>query len=339
MKSVHGLLAVAVVVCGVAAGSAQQLKSSHEPVLKVPGNVPAVAPDKPIARVNGVAIPQRAFQQEVQRIFPYAGMHNNRVPKEYEAQIRQQALANLVNTELVYQEAKRRNLQITEQEWQQRLAEVRKEYQSAAEFAADIQRLFGSRAAFEAKLRHDMLLDKLYLTEVKHRAAVSDADLQQYYSANRAHYVQPESVSFQTISAMFPKDASAADKQAARQRIDQVLAKASAAKSFQQFGLLAEKYSEDDYRVAMGDHQMVHRGSMELKEFDAVFAMKVGETRVIPSSAAYTIVRLNKHLPGRQLSFAEVRSSIRQQLETERLNARNKAFHESLRKRAKVEIL
>ncbi len=333
-------VAVVVVALGVVVSGAQTLQSSHQPAFTVStASAPAVASGKPVARVNGVTISQAAYDEEVRRIFPYSSMHGNQVPKEYQADVRQKALNDLIDTELAYQEARRRNLQITPAEWQKRLSQVRAEYGSQAQFDAAIKRYFGSRAVFEDKLRHDMLLDKIFLLEVKSKAVVSELDVRNYYAANKARYLQPESVSFQTISAMFPKNPTAADKQAARQRIEKVLPRAQAAKTSQAFGLLAEKFSEDDYRVNLGDHQMVHRGGMQLPEFNAVFAMKVGETRMIESTAAYTIVRLNKHLPGKQLTFAEVRSSIRQQLEKERLTARNQSFHESLRKRAKVEIL
>ncbi len=331
-------VAVVVVALGVVVSGAQTLQSSHQPAFKVSG-APAAASGKVVARVNGVAISQAAFDEEMRRIFPYFSMHGNQVPQEYQADVRQKALNDLIDTELAYQEAKRRNLQITPAEWQKRLSEVRAEYGSQAQLDAAIKRYFGSRAVFEDKLRHDMLLDKIFLLEVKRKAGVTELEVQNYYAANKARYSQPESVSFQTISAMFPKNPTAGDKQAARQRIDKILPQAQAAKSFQAFGMLAEKFSEDDYRVNMGDHQLVHRGGMQLPEFNAVFSMKVGETRIIASSAAYTIVRLNKHLAGKQLTLAEARSSIRQQLEKERLAARNQSFHESLRKRAKVEIL
>ena len=48
----------------------------------------------------------------------------------------------------------------------------------------------------------------------------------------------------------------------ARKRADEALSQAKAAKTYEQFGLLAEKYSDDDYRVMMGDHKAVERAKL-----------------------------------------------------------------------------
>jgi peptidyl-prolyl cis-trans isomerase C len=322
-------------------GTAQTLTSSHAPTAAktVAAVRPAVAPGKVVARVNGVPITQAELATEMRAVFPYYSMHGNAIPKEFEDDFRKKALNNLIDTELAYQEAKRRNLQITPVEWRKRVAEIRKDYGSQAAFDADIQRLFGSRAGFEAKLRHDMLLDKIFLIEVKRKSVVTDADVLREYEADKASFVMPEHISFQSISAMFPQNATPAEKQAARKRIETVLPQAKAAKSYEQFGVLAEKVSEDEFRVMMGDHKMVHRGSLE-PQFEVAFSMKPGEiSGIIESPRGFHILRLNKHEAERKMPFPEVRAMLKQNMQKDRTAARNKAFHAGLRKVAKVEVL
>lgn len=339
MRLITGFALILMAALPAAIGSAQTLQPAHPPTIKAPPQNSAASAADAVARVNGVPIPRAAFEQELRRVFPYFSMHGNAVPKEYEADVRRKALDNLINEELVYQEAVRRKLQITPAEWQQRLAEIRKEYGSKAEFEATMKKYFGAREAFEKKLRHDMLLDKIYLLEVKQKAAVTTADVRKQYAANRDRYVQPESVSFQTISALFPQNPTPADRQAARQRIERVFPQAKAAKNYEQFGVLAEKVSEDDYRVMMGEHKMVHRSTIA-PEFAFAFTMKEGETSgIIESPAGYHIVRLNKHRVAQKLTFTQVSPSIREMLEKQRLKDRSKAFFESLRSKAKVEVL
>ncbi|MBV9087459.1 MAG: SurA N-terminal domain-containing protein [Acidobacteriaceae bacterium] len=321
--------------------SAQTLQPSHEPALpaSLPGNS-AGAPGKAVARVNGVPITEAEFEQEMKRIFPYYSQHGNAIPKEYEADVRNKALSNLIQTELAYQEAKRRHLQITPAEWQKRVAEIRKDYQTRTEFEAAIKQYFGTRAAFEAKLRHDMLLDKIFKLEVIQKANVSEAEVREEYEKNKSSYIVPEAVSFQTISKLFPKNSTTADKQEARKRIDELLPKAQAAKSYEAFGLLAEKSSDDEYRVMMGEHKVAHRGSLAPEFERALFSMKEGDiSAVIESPMGYHILRLNKHAEERRLTYSDVRDDIRKSMKQERLSARNKAFQESLRKAATVQTL
>jgi peptidyl-prolyl cis-trans isomerase C len=289
--------------------------------------------------VNGVAISEADFEQEMRRIFPFFSIHGNAIPKEYEQDVRRKALNNLIDTELAYQKALRLHLQITPAEFRQRVAQVRGDYATNAEFTSAIRQYFGSRAAFEAKLRHDMLLDKVFRLEVKDKSVVTPLQVHQYYTANRDTFVQPESVSFQTISAVFPKNPTSQDRAAARTRIEKLFSQAQAAHTYDAFGVLAEKFSEDEYRVMMGEHRMVH-GVRLASEFQFVTSMREGEiSGVIESSAGFHIVRLVKRTPAKRFTFAEVRVSIREMLMKQRLAARNKEFHERLRANAKIEVL
>src|SRR5215469_10370730 len=84
-------------------------KSSNTPV-----NSPFNVSDKPVAKVNGAILTDRDLLREMLQIFPYARQHNG-FPKEQEASIRQGALQMIIFEELVYQEAKRRNLTVSPQ--------------------------------------------------------------------------------------------------------------------------------------------------------------------------------------------------------------------------------
>jgi len=61
--------------------------------------------------------------------------------------------------------------------------------------------------------------------------------------------------------------------------------------------MLAEKVSEDDYRVMMGDHKAVERTKLAPQVVQALLAMKAGEvTDIIQVEQAFTIIRLNQHI-------------------------------------------
>src|SRR5262245_2888012 len=79
------------------------LPPAHMTILQVTG--------KTVARVNGAALTDRDLVREMYAIFPYAKQHNG-FPEKLEPQIRRGALDMIVFEELVYQEAKRRNMTI-----------------------------------------------------------------------------------------------------------------------------------------------------------------------------------------------------------------------------------
>ena len=79
----------------------------------------------------------------------------------------------------------------------------------------------------------------------------------------------PESFAIQTISIMPPANATAAQLKDANKRAEDAYKQAKATKNAQEFGLLAEKISEDDYRVMMGDHKWTPTGKMPPEMFTA----------------------------------------------------------------------
>lgn len=328
------------------------LQPSHQPTLSAPGSparagvasegmgAPAKAPLTQVARVNGVMVTQAQVEEEVQRLFPYYAIHGGRVPPGAEAELRKQATHDAVLHELVYQEARRRNLQVPALTWQKRLQQIGKGFSTPQAYEAAATQKYGSVAEFERRLRRAMLVQQLWDAEVTHKAAVTTQAARAYYQSHKAQYLRPEAVWLQTITIKFPSSATAEQKQQARKIAEQILVKAKAAKTHDEFGLLAEKLSQDDWRVMMGDHRWVHRGTVTPDIERSVFSMKAGETSgIVETSGGYVILRANDHQSQRQMSFDEMADSIRQRLEKEQLEKRSREFEQWLRSKARIEVL
>ena len=165
---------------------------------------------------------------------------------------------------------------------------------------------------------------------------VTPEELRAYYEHDRARFVRPEAVSIQSISRLFPKDATEKQKEEARKRAEELLPKARAAKNYEEFGVLAEQVSEDPWRVMMGDHKWVHRGEVD-PQFDVIFSMQAGETTgVVESKEGFHILRVNDHQPQRQMTFAEMHDRLRKLLEAQRREERAEKFEQALRKKARI---
>jgi parvulin-like peptidyl-prolyl isomerase len=104
--------------------------------------------------------------------------------------------------------------------------------------------------------------------------------------------------------------------------------------------MLAEKISEDDYRVVMGDHKAVDRTKLPPQVVQAALTMKPGEmSGLIQVDQAFTVVRLNAHsAPGMQ-KFAEVKGDLAKQLEKIKTEQLRSGLDRKLRATAKVEEL
>ena len=104
--------------------------------------------------------------------------------------------------------------------------------------------------------------------------------------------------------------------------------------------MLAEKVSEDDWRVMMGDHQFVSRDQMPPEVAKVAFAMKTGQTSdLIRAENSFCVVRLNARQDAHQVSYDQVKASLKKELEGTKVDALRQALHQQLRKNARVEEL
>jgi hypothetical protein len=294
---------------------------------------------RPVVRVNGAVLTDRDLLREMLTIFPYARVHNG-FPQAMEPGIRAGAMKMMIFEELVYQEAQRRHLTIPPAELARAQAEFRRQFASPQQYQHLLQEEFkGSEALLRAKVERSLLIDRLLKQEVADKAVVSAAEVEAYFDQHPERFRLPESFSFQSVSILPPANATAGQAQEARQRAANALRQAQATQSYQQFGLLAERISEDDFRVMMGDHQMADRAKLPPPVVKALLAMQPGQVSdLIEFDAnAFTILRLNAHLPAGLQKFETIKDALREQLTKDKNERLRAALSARLSKNAKIE--
>jgi len=319
-----------------------QVSASHGSMAVASHATPTLQPlGKPVARVNGAVLTDRDLLREMYLIFPYARQHNGTFPKEMEPEIRNGALQMIIFEELVYQEALRRKMTIAPLKLQNAEADFRKQFATPAEYQEYLKAEFnGSVQALREKIRRSLLIDVLLNIEVANKSKVTLTEAKAYYDKNPAPFEYPESFSFQTISVLPPEKATPKQLQEGRKRAEDALKQAKATKSYEEFGLLAEKSSDDDYRVMMGDHKFVDRAKLAPAVVQAFLAMQPGQVSdIIQIEQAYTIVRLNKHVLAGKMKFTNIKDKLSKELESKKTENLRAALDKALRSKAKVDVL
>ena len=315
--------------------------ASHAPTAAVAGPAAAQQSVRPVARVNGAVLTDRDLQREIFSIFPYARQHGGAVPKELEPEIRKGALQMIIFEELVYQEAQRRRLTISPARLNRAEADFRNQFPTAEDYKSFVQVEFkGSEQAMREKIRRSLLIEQFLNAEVNSKSEVSLAEAKAYYDKNPSIFEYPETFSIQTISFIPPDKATPAQMQEARKRAEETLPKAKDTKTHEEFGLLAEKVSEDDYRVMMGDHKPLARAQLAPVVLDALANLRTGQvTGILQVENIYTIVRLNKHVLAGKRKFEEVKGQLIEQLEKTKTNKIRANLDKKLKENAKIEVL
>ena len=333
----------------LALGTVQAQVASHAPtVFTQPSSPPTAsasmshAPEgpRPVVRVNGSVLTEADLLREVYAIFPYARQHGG-VPKEMEVDIRNGAMKMIVFEELVYQEALRRNMTVPVAKLNAAEIDFRKQFSTPDEFKTVFQTDFhGSRQLLREKIRRSMLIDALLKAEVEDKSVLSAEELRAYYDRNSVQFEFPESYTFQTISILPPAKATADQLREGRKRAEDALGLAKATKSSEEFGMLAEKKSDDDFRVVMGQHKPVPVSELAPQVLKALQTMKAGDVSdLIQIEQAYTIVRLGAHTLAGKKKFEEIKAQLAPQLQKNKQNQIRGELDKKLRQTAKIEVL
>jgi parvulin-like peptidyl-prolyl isomerase len=296
--------------------------------------------NQPVARVNGTMLTQGDLLREMYTIFPYARTHNG-FPKAMESDIRAGALKMIEFEELVYQDARRRGLTIAPAKLDKAVADFRKEFSSDQEYKDYLaSEMAGSQDKLRAAVRRSLLIEQMLRAEVADRGTVTLAEAKAYYDKNPDQFRIPESVAVQTISIFPPDKATQKQLSDTANRAANALRQARNTRNYADFGLLAEKLSDDDYRVNMGDHKAVDRAKLPPQLIQAINTLQPGQmSGLVPIDQAYCIVRLNSRIPAGMKTFAEVKDALRQQLEKKKTEQLRSTLNKRLRAGAKVEEL
>ena len=174
-----------------------------------------------------------------------------------------------------------------------------------------------NQSLFQAPEQVNMEYLILDQESVKKSISISDVDLKSYYDQNVARLSGSEERRASHILINASKAASAADRQKAKMRADELLQ--ILRKSPEAFADLAKKNSQDTGSAANGgDLEFFARGAMVKPFEDAAFAMKKGDiSDVVESDFGYHIIKLTDVKTPKQRSFDELRASLESDLKAQ----------------------
>jgi peptidyl-prolyl cis-trans isomerase D len=147
--------------------------------------------------------------------------------------------------------------------------------------------------------------------------SVSDEDIKSYYEQNQKQYAGSEERRASHILIAVKKDASAADKAAAKAKADKLYAQLSANPA--DFAKLAKADSDDPGSAEHGGDLGYFGAGMMVKPFeDAVFQMKQGQiSQPVQSDFGYHIIQLTGVKPATVKTLEQVKADISKTIKTQ----------------------
>jgi len=289
------------------------------------------------ASVNGVEISALRFDRTVDAYLRQRGLNMQamRDPGEY-GRIRREVLDILIGQELLWQEAKRKGVIVSEEQVQKALEQIRDSLPSEQAYEQRISESGFTREGFSEDLKHRMSAREFIRKEITPRVEVKDEEISQFYEANRDRMVSPAQVRARHILVKVDMGADEETRAAARERISKLLAQA---RGDEDFAALATQHSDGPSAAKGGDLGFFSREQMVKPFADAAFAMQPGEiSGVVQTRFGYHIIKLEERREPRQLALAEVRERLRQRIAAQKVQQAVQDIVVTLRTASEVEV-
>jgi peptidyl-prolyl cis-trans isomerase SurA len=270
----------------------------------------------------------------------YRDIEQNATAENREA-LKAEAKKSLVNEMidelLIKDRADRLGVTVTDAEVKEAVDRLKQQYgiTTDQQFESSLRQSGLNRVEMEARLRDTIVSNKVFGRELRSREDLSDPELRERYNREKDRYRLPERAQLREIVILKPEDPTKLDE--ARARATDVAE--AAKKPTVNFANLASTMSEAGSREKGGDLGEVAKGDLVAALDTAVFtAAPGGVVGPIETKSAWHIVKVEQRLPSEVPSFDTVKDRLRRDVSEETFQRDYKAYVETLRKDAFIQI-
>ena len=306
-----------------------------------------------VATVNGTELTADLLKREMIAYRLMISRQGETLESEDEEKIAQGLLMKAIDTELIYQQGRKKNINIDAATIDRELNHIQSQFPGKKLFLAA---LAAQRLTFDAlkkKIGKELVKEEFIRMEIAPEVTVGDDKVSSFFEKHKATFMKPETFQVSHIYVSIPassegKAESAEDRIKAQEIIDWVKKEAHkkidqaarALKAGRKFASVAKEFSEDPKTAKKGGDLGFIKKGQTLPEITASIAkLKVGESSdVIESSIGFHIVQLTNKKASRAMTLDEVKPEILNHLlkfETEKLL---QSYLSKLRKKSDIKI-
>jgi parvulin-like peptidyl-prolyl isomerase len=272
-----------------------------------------------LALVNGDTITLDELNAAFKTLIPEEGAQPD--PAETK-NLREEILNQLIEKKLLLQEAKHRGMQVTKEELDLTIEQMRGDYPEQ-EFDELLKRSSLTPERWKQEITENLLIDKLIDTVISSRLKISEEEVKAYYEKHHSEFEKKEEVRARQIVVAAEEEAKSIHEQL-RNGAD--------------FVKLATEKSISPDKANGGDLGYFTRGQMP-EEFDIVFTLKVNAiSPIVKSPYGYHIFKVEERHAPRFQSLVEAREMIHQQLVDEKEDQLRSEWIKELKSKADIQI-
>ncbi|MBI4371007.1 MAG: peptidyl-prolyl cis-trans isomerase [Elusimicrobia bacterium] len=231
-----------------------------------------------------------------------------------------QTLDEMIDELLLRQAAAKRGLKVDSADVDKRVAKLEDQFGSRALLLAQLEQADSSLAKVRADLADEILRERL-IAQAK-GLLVAAAELEEAFQKNKDKLGRPEAVHLRHILVETADEAK------------DVVVKLKSGADFK--ALARERSLAASGKAVGGDYGFVARGMLPSEIDQIAFAMKPGETRIVPGPRGQHVLQVLEARPAKPVRLAEVKDDLRELLLTEKIRKAAPDYLRELRRQAEI---
>jgi len=303
-----------------------------------------------VARVGNDIILKSEYENERKNLhddLAQKGVQGAQLEQVFQEQAKD-ILRNLIDNSLLVQQAKEMgisaDLEVVKREEQMRLEHNRSDPKNAINSIEDLEKAISQQMSledFKQRIKTQYLTSQVLGREVYNRVVITTEELRKFYDSHQKDFDRPAGVHIREITvnaqAMTPAEA-----EIQRKKIDDAMA---AIKKGDDFGEVAQKFSESDTASNGGDLGFFQNGDLA-KDFEDIIAkLEKGQVSDVVKTkdktgkdTGFMILKLDERHPGGILPFESAQTEVYNKLFQEKASPKIRDYLNKLRTEGFVEI-
>ena len=287
------------------------------------------------AVVNGAVIKQEEVDRQMDAYERHLFLEKKIIPPEKVLEVKRRILERLIDQELLYQESKRKKIEVEQSAIDEEIRKWREQFSSDEEFEKGMTDMNLTEEDLKSYIRRMLCVQKLLDEEIVSKVKVSEDEVRLFYDTHPDLFQQKDEVRASHILIRAATNMDDSEKKEARKKLEGIRKRLEQGEDF---AALAKEFSECPSAERGGDLGYFGRGKMVKGFEDAAFALKVGElSGIVETDFGFHLIKVTDKKSEGMKSYDETKGDIRQYLFRTAVQRERSLYLDGLKDKAKVE--
>jgi parvulin-like peptidyl-prolyl isomerase len=287
-----------------------------------------------LVRVNEASITRRDLQIEMALLDAEMAKRNHTLSKHQMAKLSRKLVENLIQRELLYQEAQQKKIKIQKRWVDKALTDFKAKLRTKGGLRHYLQKATLNETQLKTRIEKGLIVRRLLRRDVIRQIKVSEAEMQAFYRKNPEFFQKREQIRVRQIMMSVDAAGGTSKRGNALERMQAVQNKIVGGANF---AALALEYSEDNTKTSGGDLGYLDRGQLIKPLADAAANLRAGEvSEIIESRLGFHLIQLVDRIPSSQMAYRNARTKIERTIRRNKENAAADAYMAVLKRQAAI---